>query len=81
MKRRKKKKKRRKKKKKRRKKKKKRRKRKMKGSEIPFDHRLLDVLVQCSWWPGRAVGERMHIPLSNPPEDGDGADVVGQMKW
>jgi hypothetical protein len=50
----------------------------MKGSEILFDQRLLDVLVQCSWWPGRAVVERMHIPRSNPPEDGDAADVVGE---
>ena len=55
----------------------------MKGSEILFAQRLLDVLVQCAWWPGRVVGERMHMPRSNPPEDGDGddEDVVGEMRW
>ena len=52
----------------------------MKRSEILFALRLLDVLVQCAWWPGRALGERMHIPRSHPPEDGDGAEVVGEVR-
>ena len=34
-----------------------------KGSEILFALQLLDVLVQCSWWPGRVVGEQCTYPV------------------